>query len=339
MRRLTPLRLLAFLPLPLALLLRAFAIRHPAWTEQVFSQGLYPALARVISRVMAVCPIPVVEVAIPVLIALAIWWVVRRRFFRLLAVALLIPAIFLGGWGINYFRLPLEETLALPVVSSSVAELEALCAYLIHDANEGYMPPPEGDLLAQVPTAMDAAARQWPIPAGGFAAPKYALSSPLLSRGLIEGITSPFTAEALVNRGIPAVSIPYVACHETAHVRGFAREEDASLIAYLACIASDDAFFRYSGTLGAAMSALSALRKADEAAYATAWATLSAPVRQDIAAHAAYWNAYRQTPAAQTAQQVNDTYLRVASEGTQGTYAYGRVVDLLLALAREKGWT
>lgn len=39
-------------------------------------------------------------------------------------------------------------------------------------------------------------------------------------------------------------------CHEFAHLKGFMQEDEANLIGYLACINSDDAFFRYSGYMG-----------------------------------------------------------------------------------------
>ena len=329
-------RLFALAPLPLSLLLRLLSALRPDWTERFFSRGVYPFLAGPVSRLMGLCPVPVVELLVAALVGFVLYSVFKKRFFRVFALLGLVASLFLGFWSLNYFRLPLEETLDIPVRASTVQELTALCDKLMEDANALYTEPPE-ELLPLAGAALNAAARDWPIPAGAWGKPKKALASPLLSRLLIEGITSPFTCEALVNGGIPAVSLPFVACHEAAHVRGFAREEDANLIAYLACAASDAPFYRYSGAVSALLHCLNALQRADGEAYQALRRTLSDGVRADLAAHAAYWAQYRGTTAAEVGARVNDAYLQALGGGDQSARSYGRLVDLLLALERKKG--
>jgi len=51
----------------------------------------------------------------------------------------------------------------------------------------------------------------------------------------IGGVYFPFTGEANVNISMPHTSIPFTACHEMAHQIGFAREDEANFIAYIAC--------------------------------------------------------------------------------------------------------
>ncbi len=335
MKRFTVKRLVLLLPLPLALLLRLAASVRPEWTERLFSTGIYPKIAAPASRLMAICPFPVVEIGIVIFFLSMLYLLFKKRFFAVLASLCLVAAVFFGGWSLNYFRFPLEKTLDIPVQASTAEELAALCDKLAAEANAYYGAPPEQPLTG-VTGAMNAAGETWPIPIGRFASPKVALTSGVLSRFLVEGITSPFTAEALVNGGIPALSLPFVGCHEAAHVRGFAREEDANLIAYLACTASDDPYFRYSGAVSALLHCLSALQNADPDAYTVCRAKLSDGVREDIAAHAAYWAQYRGTPAAEVGARVNDAYLRTAGSGDQSARSYGRVVDLLLAIERKE---
>ncbi len=329
-------KLLAMLPLPAALLLRWIASAHPLWVERFFSTGLYPAIARPVSRLTALVPFSLLEPLLAILLLLVLYSLFKKRVFRVFALLGLVAAVFLGGWSLNYYRLPLETTLDLPVALSTPEELAALADALIDDVNARHVPL-DGISLAEATGALNAAAESWPIPHGDYGSPKTALMSPLMSELLIEGITSPFTLEALVNGGAPAVSRPFVACHEAAHVRGFAREEDANLIAYLACEASSDPAYRYSGAFSALLYTLDALRSADPDAYLACRARISEDVLRDIAAHADYWNAFRETKAATVGTQMNNTYLKTVGGGQQSARSYGRVVDLLLALKRKKG--
>jgi hypothetical protein len=54
------------------------------------------------------------------------------------------------------------------------------------------------------------------------------------------GITEciPFFGEANVNVDVPASQLPITICHEISHTRGIAREQDANLAGFLACLNS-----------------------------------------------------------------------------------------------------
>jgi len=65
----------------------------------------------------------------------------------------------------------------------------------------------------------------------------------------------PFTGEANVNISMPHTSIPFTACHEMAHQIGFAREDEANFIAYIACKNHPSPDFQYSGILSALINA------------------------------------------------------------------------------------
>jgi Zn-dependent peptidase ImmA (M78 family) len=49
----------------------------------------------------------------------------------------------------------------------------------------------------------------------------------------ILGYYNPFTAESQYNPNIPATQLPFTLAHEMSHQLGYAREQEASFIAYL----------------------------------------------------------------------------------------------------------
>ncbi len=107
------------------------------------------------------------------------------------------------------------------------------------------------------------------------------------------------------------------------------REDEANFLAYAACRASEEPFFRYSGSATALIHAGNALYAKDPARYQQAMEGLSDGVRRDFAASSAYYNAHH-TSFGEFSTKVNDTYLKVNSQ-PQGVATYGRMVDLLLA--------
>lgn len=322
-------------PLPVALLLRWFAAGHPQLIENVYACAIYPSISRVVGQLFGLVPFSMLEIMIVFFLFYLIFTCAKRHFARALCLLFAAFSLFFAGFSLNYFRMPLQSTLSLSVQPSDRAALIALCEKLIAVANENHCDAPD-DILSLVPSAMEAAATEWPIPTGTYAAPKRALASPLMTRLLIEGIASPFTSEALVNADIPSLSLPYAACHEAAHVRGFAREEDANLIAYIACMSSDEPYFRYSAAVSALQHALVSLAGEDANAAAAIQANLSPAIRAEMAARDAFWAPYRQKKAAQLGTQMNNAYLETMGAGDQSTKSYGYVVDLLLAMERDQ---
>lgn len=335
-------RALAWLPLLFALLLFAACSAHPAWADFLTGRA-YAALWRELGRACARLPVSAgLALAAAFLLFLAVS-LLRRRFFRALTALSLAAAWFVGGWGVSCLRTPLRDALSRwdfrgdTQPGDTAESLYALCLSLAATAEENACEAP-AELLSAVPAALDALAPRLAeagvlLPRGEWAAPRASGVGGLLRRLLVEGMFVPFTGEALVNEAMPACCLPFVACHEAAHARGFAREEDANLLASLACAASEEPFFRFSGALCSLSFALEALREADPARYAQACAALPDTVRASLAERAAFWESYRDAPAAVAALRVNESYLSSVGAQHEGLAAYGGFVDALLALS------
>jgi hypothetical protein len=334
--------------------------RAPDLVERLFSRGLYPLLGGAIGCAAALVPFSVAEIGLVAAVLAALVWTwrrlrdgLRRSAVRSAALALLADALLAAGavyvvflvlWGLNYRRLPFATIAGLDASPGTVAELDELSASLVAEANRhrasvgedaaGVMRLRGGarGAWSAVAAGWEAASRRIPALGGRCARPKLALLSPIMARFGITGIYSPFTGEPHVNATLPDSDLPLSAAHEVAHARGFAREDEANYLAYLACRSSPDPDLRYAALLGASLSAQNALYGVARGAYARIEARRSPAVRRDIAALVA-WSKRYEGPATAVGEKINDAYLKAQGEKA-GVRSYGRMVDLLLAERR-----
>ncbi len=352
-----------WLPLVAALLLQIAVSAFPAQVETQYSRGLYPYVAGSLAATTTAIPFSLGElvVALGAVYGLGALARLGKRLLggaeprrgvlatsarRLVFVLGIGYALFLLAWGLNYRRRPFADTSGLTIRTADVVELADLARELVTDANRGREGRSENAagvfrlaagrdaMFATVGNGSRALAASFPALAGPTPRPKDALASPILSRLGIAGIYLPFTAEPLVNGTLPEVELPFSASHEIAHAQGFAREDEANFVAYLACRRNRDSDFRYSGALIAGFYVLAALDFANRPAARELERLRSEPVQRDVAAIAA-WSARYEGPLREASERVNDAYLR--SQGArEGVRSYGRMVDLLLAERRTR---
>lgn len=341
----------------LAIATQLLAARSPESVERLFSRGVYPFLGASIGCLTGLAPFSLAEAGVPVLGLLLLIGLVRlsrapgglrSRLLRLFGHAILSAGIlylaFLVLWGLNYQREPFARIAGLDARPASASELAALGEELVARADrarervaegaDGVMRIPDGarGALARTTKGFEAAAVFYLPLAGRCARPKPVFFSTVLARLGVTGIYVPFTGEPNVNTTVPDPELPFSAAHEVAHQRGFAREDEANYLGYLACRLHPDTDFRYSGLLVASIYAGNALARVDRAAFDRIEARRSAPVRRDLDALVAWAVRYRGRAAA-VSERVNDAYLRSQGEA-EGVRSYGRMVDLLLAERR-----
>lgn len=105
------------------------------------------------------------------------------------------------------------------------------------------------DIGQRAVSEMERLGEEYPLLDGYYPVPKKFTFSGFFSQQYIMGYYFPFSMEANYNGTMYIANVPSTICHELSHVKGFIYEDDANFIGYLACISSDDAFFRYSGYL------------------------------------------------------------------------------------------
>ena len=164
---------------------------------------------------------------------------------------------------------------------------------------------------------------------GYFTDVKPALLDEVMCYANITGIYPYLIPEPVINKKIPVFSLPSTMCHEMAHQRSIAREDEANFISYIACTTSEDPYFQYSGYYMAITNCLNSLYSVNYEMWTDAWKHLSEEIKNDIGTSYKFWQQY-QTKVGDISEKVNDTYLQ-ANNIKDGVASYGRLTDLLLA--------
>ncbi len=331
----------------------------PNFIEQQYSLGLYPRILVFLSLTSKHAGFSVAEFLLLFPLAGIGAWIVwatrgiiqhRRRmrhvlassFTLLLWVSSVVALIFMLVYGLNYQRPPLVESLRLEQRAPDALETEAMSRAIIDGLNQNYTMSgavasgEEGSRLplsrTQLFAVLEESFAREPLLSGISAGvahvpPKPVYFSGLMSHLGISGIYSPFTGEANYNAIQPDSSLPFTIAHEMAHQRGFARESEASFVAFLVCIKSSHPYVRYSGYLHA-LRVLAVLRRLAPERYAEVAALIGDGPRSDLRASDAFWNRYS-GGLSRLSRRVNNLYLR-ANRVKSGVRNYGEVVSLII---------
>ena len=361
------LKIFILLFLSLGFLIYAYSSRRPDWTEQKYSRGVYPKIISFWANITSGVRFSIAELIVYALVLAVIIRIVRGviavinertasgRVFQLVdlllsgvAAAVAICFLFISLWGLNYNRLSFSESSGLNVAPAPVGVLERCSLLLATQANElreEVREDDEGVMALSVPlkNTFDRSREGYRITASEFETlgdigpgrAKPVLASRIMSYAGITGVYFPITAEANVNTDINAVEIPFTICHELAHQKGYAREDEANFIAWLACMNSPFEDYRYSGALNALCRLLNALNSSSPPAWERVRSACSPAVNRDLNAMGQYWKQY-EGPVSDFSESINDTFLK-ANGQEDGVQSYGRMVDLVIAYYHSYG--
>lgn len=304
-----------------------------------YAHHIYPALVGIIGRFYGIFPFSVVEIFLYALIVGTVVYFARniRQPKKLASRTVLLVGcllfLYTANCGVNYYAAAFSDYAGIEAGAYTKEELTELCTFLVEKVNENVTEAHYRENRREWKqaglAAMAQAAEEFPCLSGFYPQPKEVACSYILSVQQLCGIYVPFTIEANFNGDMPDYNIPHTICHELSHLKGFMREDEANFIGYLACIASDDQAFRYSGYLTGWVYAGNALAGVDPEAYRELRGKLDARAETDLQANNAFWNRY-EGRVAEAANQWNDTYLKM-NDQADGVRSYGRMVDLMLA--------
>lgn len=338
---------------------------NPNFVENVYSNNIYKYIGQILSSVFGIIPFSLWEFVYIAIFLVPVYAVIKLiyiyfkhsihfkgyilRYLRILVITLSISYFaFNILWGINYYRPPLKDLLKYSSDEPNVEDLERLCNELIDKTNnlrKELMEDSNGVVVFN--SEFSQLAKEAKIGfnfikindkslSGAYGDAKPVMLSKLMSYTGITGMYSPFTGEANINIDIPSISLPVTICHEMAHQRGIAKEDEANYIAYLACINNPSKEFQYSGYQLALTYLMNSLYNVRKESYEVLRKKYSEGFKRDLNYNYSYWKKKEGT-VEKVWNNLNDKYLR-SNNQANGVESYGLVTRLLLAeyMTREK---
>lgn len=334
-----------------------YAMMKFAESHTVIIDMVYPYVTRMLQTTLAewssgvsfcLWQLGAVILGVGVLATLVLMIILRwnpiQWFGWILAVASALFFLHTGLYGLNNYAGSLAEDIRLDVTAYTLQELQdatiyyrdqanALSSQISRDASGNPVFSDFETLASQADDGFQTLTyeQMYSIFAGStLPVKKLGWANMYTSMG-ITGFTMPLTGESAVNPQIPAISLPFTMCHEMAHRMCIANERDANFAAFLACRFNSSLEFQYSAYFMAYRYCYNALYSSGGSAMAqTVSSGVSTQLQHDLTEYNSFFAANQDQKATKTANQVNDTYLKVSGDA-QGIASYGDVCNLLVS--------
>ena len=340
--------------LPLQMGIVSLLSYNPSFVEKYYSKGWYPFWSALNRVLWGWVPISIGDIAYTLFGLWAIrslWKGLRtlrtnpfEKIKNLAAVISVVYGLFYWGWGLNYFRLPLEEQLGIETTYTT-EELKDLTARMVDHINVVHYSLVQDSVLPvqfessrqeayrRVFKAYAAAGESHSLLTYNYPSQKTSLYSIPLSYMGYGGYLNPFSGEAQVNGQIPSFRWPSVAAHEVGHQLGISAEDDTNFIGYWVCFLSDDWYLNYAASSSALAYLLGDLNRRDPEAFSFFYNQLNEGVRENYRELRRFWEAH-ENPTEPLFKSVFNSYLK-ANKQTAGIESYSRVVALLIGYDRK----
>jgi hypothetical protein len=332
----------------------------PRAVEKYYAMGLYPIIARLQRILFGWLPFSIGDVFYWGLIIWLIIGLVRLvqrlvkrrvdgrwllgRLRRTVFICLLVYVLFNGLWGLNYDRLGIADQLQLNVQPYSTGDLTDLLRGITGRLNAlDSAARQDREPLTHPATVFKGAVQSYTNLSARDA--RFTYASPSVKSSLFGfvddylgfgGYYSPFTGEAQVNTAVPVFTQPYTTCHEMAHQLGYAKENEANFVGYLAAKSSADKAFQYSVYFDLYLYAARELYMQDSNLVRPFREHLRPGIRRDYR-EVQEFNRKFENPFEPIVRRLYGNYLK-ANHQPQGIRTYNEVIAWLIAYAKKNGW-
>jgi Protein of unknown function (DUF3810) len=327
---------------------------EPQWVEKYYSTGVYLHASRLMRYLTAWLPFSVGDLlyliaGLALLREIVGWfkairnkaakrtWILQK-ISNYIKIFLSIYLLFNLLWGLNYNRTGVAGQLGLQLKDTSATELSKLTTALIEKTNLLRPVDPAIGFDRSAVLAKEAYYQinsKYPFLESRPVSLKPSIFGAVGNYMGYSGYYNPFSGEGQVNTKVPGFLIPFVSCHEMAHQAGYAKENEANFVGFLAARESKDSAMRYSTYLNMFLYANNELRQVDSVAAKENMDNLAPEVKKDIDQYRKWLRAY-DTPLGELVDIIYNQYLKL-NEQPAGRRSYSQVVIWLLAYYRQQG--
>lgn len=326
----------------------------PELIENYYSMGLYTYLAKGFRFAFGWIPFSAGDLFYTIAGILAARFLIikgktlfKKPLFFLREVLVIISLayfVFHLFWGMNYYRQPIHKKLHINTTYTT-ADLATFTENLIAKTNAVHrsitgndtlpvtLPYGKKDIFKKTPEGFKHLSRNIPGLSYQPVSIKTSLYSLVLTYMGYSGYINPFTNEAQVNGLIPLFKFPMVSCHEEVHQLGYAAENEANFIGYLAAIHHTDAYFKYSAYSYGLKYCLNALKQKDPKKFKALYPNINTGILKNYIEADNFWRAY-QNKAEVVFKHSFDAFLKINNQAA-GIKSYSYMVPLLINYHKE----
>lgn len=332
---------------------------NPLWVEKYYSSGIYVLFSKTLRIFFGWIPFSLGDILYFVAFCWIVWKImmnvrllIKRQLTRKKAIQKILKTVFLFTsiyiifylfWGINYDRKGIAFQLQLKPIDYDTADLFMIENILLEKVNatkiivtKSHKKYPSTDqLILGAKKSYNEAHRKFPFLDYNRTSVKSSLYGSLGNYLGFTGYYNPFTGEAQINTTVPQMLRPYIATHEMAHQLGYAKENEANFVGYLAAVNSHDTLFQYSTYLDLFLYTSREIYYFDSVSSHNIMEKLNPLVKEDLEELRQFDIAHRNVlePAI---SWMYGNYLKLNNQ-PRGLHSYSAVVAMLIAYYKRYG--
>ncbi|MGG9970164.1 DUF3810 domain-containing protein [Ferruginibacter sp. SUN002] len=340
-----------------AILIKLFSMDGDR-VENYYSAGIYPVISKILRFSFGWIPFSLGDIIYGIAVIWLLWTLVKFMkavfqkqmnterlqlvFYKLLVLSLILYSAFNIFWGINYNRKGIASQLGLSVEKYSVPELKMIDSILLQRVNESKI-----RLSKKTTDISHKEIYRGVLDAYAALNKRYSFlnyETPSVKKSLwgwvgnylgFIGYYNPLTGEANVNTSVPIFLQPYTTCHEMAHQLGYAKEDEANFVGYLAASGSRSSWFNYSVYVDLFTYANRTLYRVDSVTAIQNKAKLLPEVKADLQQWKTFMEQHR-NPVEPIIRWMYGKFLQ-SNDQPAGVFSYDEVTGLLIAYYKKYG--
>jgi len=334
------------------LVIQIIAIRilalFPEFIEKYYSSGLYEIISKFLRKILGNIEFSIGDVIYGIVVLFLLYKIIKNRktitfknsIIGVINVISVFYFLFHLLWGMNYYRIPLEQKMELSY-EYSYQQLLDFTDKVIEKSNNIQLQITQNDSLKVInpysnqqiyqktQNAYNRLSAMHPQFTYENQCVKNSLISTLLSYMGFGGYMNPFTGEAQVNALLPKYTFPTTTLHEISHQIGYASESEANFIGYLASVNSDDLYFNYSGNVFALRYCLRNIERINPAILEDYLLKINYGIRLNFEETANFWELY-QNPLENFFKIFYHNFLKINAQ-EEGLESYSKFLGLLIS--------